>query len=379
MRAIMFLAGAVVGSACTKPNPLYCDEVTPCMEGVCNLATHYCEEPADARGIDGAGPDAGSPCAIAGGLIVFATDRGGDYEIASMLADGTSFVELTTNTWLDELPQVSPDGSKIAWASSPAGQRELFVMNSDGTDPHNVSAGQVAQVFPRWSPDSTKLQFTTARDGNTEVYVVDANGSSLQNLSVHGATDTQGDWSPDGSRIMFVTAREGHPTSGGQQPNDIYVMDSDGTDPAPITTTDTYVYSAIRWSPAGTKLALRRAADLTNSLLGTMGVAGGPVTDIAGPPITGLEWSPDAALIAFSTGPDVFTITVNGASQTNLTDGAGSINASPRWSPNGSRLMFQSNRDSNTEIYAMNADGTEEVNLTNNPANDTSASWSICP
>ena len=39
------------------------------------------------------------------------------------------------------------------------------------------------------------------------------------------------------------------------------------------------------------------------------------------------------------------------------------------------RIAFGSNRDGNYEIYVMNADGTNQINLTNNAMNDTSPDW----
>ena len=41
-----------------------------------------------------------------------------------------------------------------------------------------------------------------------------------------------------------------------------------------------------------------------------------------------------------------------------------------------SKIAFNSDRDGNGEIYVMNADGTEQKNLTNNPAQDWFPSWS---
>jgi hypothetical protein len=40
------------------------------------------------------------------------------------------------------------------------------------------------------------------------------------------------------------------------------------------------------------------------------------------------------------------------------------------------KIAFHSNRDGNAEIYVMNADGSEQTNLTNNPAHDMFPSWS---
>ncbi len=39
-------------------------------------------------------------------------------------------------------------------------------------------------------------------------------------------------------------------------------------------------------------------------------------------------------------------------------------------------IAFDSSRDGNPEIYVMNADGSKQINLTNNPADDTDPSWS---
>ncbi|MGH9264987.1 MAG: TolB family protein, partial [Acidimicrobiales bacterium] len=40
------------------------------------------------------------------------------------------------------------------------------------------------------------------------------------------------------------------------------------------------------------------------------------------------------------------------------------------------RIAFESARDGNFEIYAIDPDGTDQVNLTNDPANDTDPVWS---
>jgi len=48
----------------------------------------------------------------------------------------------------------------------------------------------------------------------------------------------------------------------------------------------------------------------------------------------------------------------------------------PAWSPDGRKLAFVSERDGNAEIYVMNADGSEQENLTRQPANDSHPSWS---
>ena len=48
----------------------------------------------------------------------------------------------------------------------------------------------------------------------------------------------------------------------------------------------------------------------------------------------------------------------------------------PAWSPDGRKLAFVSRRDGNSEIYVINADGSEQENLTQHPARDSHPSWS---
>jgi Tol biopolymer transport system component len=89
-------------------------------------------------------------------------------------------------------------------------------------------------------------------------------------------------------------------------------------------------------------------------------------------------WSPDGARIAFAAWQNgyyqVFVINADGTNQTQLT--AGSYNNDfPTWSPNGSRIMFGTNRDGNYELYVMNSDGTNPLRLTNNAAGDFQPNW----
>ncbi|MEJ7660474.1 MAG: hypothetical protein WKG07_13095 [Hymenobacter sp.] len=58
----------------------------------------------------------------------------------------------------------------------------------------------------------------------------------------------------------------------------------------------------------------------------------------------------------------------DGTAQTNLSNNP-AADVDGAWSPDGTKIVFRSLRDSgNQEIYVMNADGTGQLRLTNNPA-----------
>ncbi len=66
----------------------------------------------------------------------------------------------------------------------------------------------------------------------------------------------------------------------------------------------------------------------------------------------------------------------DGSGMTRLTTTSNGASFSPQWSPDGTRLAFVSTRDENREIYVMNADGSNQTRLTNNPTADEGPAWS---
>ena len=57
----------------------------------------------------------------------------------------------------------------------------------------------------------------------------------------------------------------------------------------------------------------------------------------------------------------------DGSNQTNLTNNT-APDIEPAWSPDGTRIAFHSERDGNGDIYVMNANGSNQTQLTNNTA-----------
>jgi TolB protein len=90
-------------------------------------------------------------------------------------------------------------------------------------------------------------------------------------------------------------------------------------------------------------------------------------------------WSPDGRKLAFVSERDgnaeIYVMNADGSEQENLTRQPSS-DSHPSWSPDGGKLAFVSRRDGNSEIYVMNADGSGLRNLTRTPSADRDPAWS---
>lgn len=106
----------------------------------------------------------------------------------------------------------------------------------------------------------------------------------------------------------------------------------------------------------------------------------------------GPAWSPDGARIAFARALpyddgtfsgynsfDVYSINADGTDEVRLTDSP-THDSEPAWSPDGSRIAFSSARDGRREIYAMDASPEGAANvparLTNKRGGNTAPDWS---
>lgn len=91
-------------------------------------------------------------------------------------------------------------------------------------------------------------------------------------------------------------------------------------------------------------------------------------------------WSPDGQRVAFvshRTGvSQIYVMNADGSNVVNVTR-SGSTERNPTWSPDGGKLAFTSDRTGNWEIFSMQADGTAVTNLTNSPNSyDADPAWS---
>ena len=327
--------------------------------------------------------------------IAFVSNRDGNDEIYVMNADGTNPINLTNHPATDGGPEFTSDGRKIVFHSNRDGSFELYTMNPDGTEITRLTNNTADDYDAALSRDGSRIAFVSNRDGNNEVYVMNSDGSNQIRLTYpkEGPPDPDDDYSPafspDGSKIVFSSNREGF--------SHIFLMNADGSNQFEVSRARNIHETSPTFTPDGSKIVYARYPIGDFPDIWVMNTDGSNQTRLTGTEFGDEEptFSPDGSKIAFRSSPfrnstkDVYVANADGTNLTRLTSHPAD-DAAPSWgrqldgdgdgvpdcidncpnTPNPEKVAFTSNRSGNNEIYLMNADGSNQINLTNHPAND---------
>lgn len=300
---------------------------------------------------------------MANGLVSFTFNAGTDGTIAS----------LTVNQAGRDIAAARIDeaaAKALAAASPPPVMARTWPMMA-GVVLHDLTKAEGISMdyWPCFSPDGKTILFSRTLDGGKHwtLMTVPASGGAAKSFITLPISATRASWSPVTNRIVFDGDANGKTS--------LWIVNGDGGGAHTVATGDLLGAGYPSFYPDGKTLGF---GDGPRNILYRMDEGGVPVAIAKQDQVlSGMSSvSPDGKWVAFAGQPNKGQVYNQEDNQIWLADGSGAAHPleanpgqgrTPSWSPDGTRLAFESDRGSVSHQYAVfviNRDGTGLVQVT---------------
>lgn len=307
-----------------------------------------------------------------GSGVVYAHEGVGPVHTLVAPLDGSSPRPLLPPIEGNQYGTMSPDGSRAAFTLIRGGSSTVWVQDLDGGEARQITdEGLEEGSIQMWSPDGRSVAYTSRRTGTWDIWIFDLSTGERRQLTTDIHNDEAPLWSPDGQWIAFRSDR------GGQ--TDLWIVPAAGGTPSRVTDDLLYEQDFV-WAADGRSLYVGRR-DLTVGLK-VVPIDGSPARDLIDWPgyaTEAVDVSPDGTTVLFesnrSGNADIWSVPFAGG-EPSLFAASPVFDEAPVYSPDGARVLFHSHRGGTGDLWVMPATGGDAVRLTNGPSDDGNARWS---
>lgn len=260
----------------------------------------------------------------------------------------------------------------------------LMTMNGDGTNQKIISELDVRCEKPSVSHDGTKILFTHySEDYVYELYMVNTDGTSLTLIDTANRYCGSADWYFDNTKIIYSRSR-----NFSTDERDIVLYDLI-TEEKSVLTSSGNNFSAIFSNHNEITFCCQSNSQASDIF--KMNIDGSNIQLLI-PNACNPVYSPNGEKIAYLSciengSSQIFVANSDGSANNQLTTTYSSEtypgwppegNTDPKWTPNGSKIVYVSGADGDPEIYIMESNGSNKIKLTNNSSRDNSPKVSSC-
>src|SRR3989440_4654975 len=249
-------------------------------------------------------------------------------------------------------PKISPDGKRVVYEVQKANwednafDRNLWIVDIATGESHALTSAKKSSSNPAWSPDGKWIAFLSDRpgqikdtpEGKKQLYIISADGGEAQQITKTESDVNAFDWAPDSRRIAFSML-----------------------DPEPKTLKDRKEkygeYSVVH---TDYQMAHLWIIDLPDNSVNAAPEAK-RLTEGDAFSVGSFAWSPDGTRIAFSAqkdsdlissfSEDIYVLKIADKSVKKIVDAPGP-DSNPKWSPDGKKIVFETAAGAKFFYYA---------------------------
>lgn len=316
------------------------------------------------------------------------------WDIWTVGTDGSNSKRLTSGPFDDLEPQWSHDGARIAFSSDRSRNYDIWILDTRSGNLRQVTKNPAQDYAPAWSPDDREIAFLSTRQNagetapsglgqpQTAVWAINVDTGAERQLSATRGRLGPPTWTPDGKQAMYTVIADGSARIEMGEKSIAAGEDVFPFRPQWLSTAD-FLYTAdgkIKRRTLGSDTSRTVEFSATIPLHRASYTKRKHDVDSRGPRralgIVRPVVSPDGKRVAFAALGDIWAMDV-GSKPTRVTSDR-FLDADPAWSPDGSQLVYSSDRaeTGNLDLWIRDLKSGQDRRLTQLPNADYGGTWS---